>query len=123
MKIVALSAGVALMMAGFGLTGAAQARTETVKGHLIDVMCATKHQAEGAAYGATHDKKCLLMPGCVKSGYSVLTADKRILKLDEKGSAIALDLIKQTDREKDWKVAVTGTVANDTITVQSLTLE
>jgi hypothetical protein len=63
------------------------------------------------------------MAGCVKSGYSVLTADNRVLKLDEKGSAMALDLIKKTDREKDWKIAVTGTVANNTITVKSLALE
>jgi hypothetical protein len=100
----------------------AQAQTQTLKGHLVDVMCATKHAAE-ADYIANHDKKCLLMEGCVKSGYSLVTADGKVLKLDAKGSQQALDLIKKTERTSNWTVAVNGTVAGDTITVASIQLQ
>lgn len=123
MRLFALAGGVALVLAGLSQVGIAQAQNQTVRGHLLDVMCATKHAHEAAAYAPTHDKTCLLMDGCVKSGYSVLTADGKVLKMDQKGTAMALDLIKKTDREKDWKVTVTGAVSNDTITVTKLTLD
>jgi hypothetical protein len=101
----------------------ALAQSQTVRGHLVDVACATEHAKEGAAFGAKHDKKCLLMDACVKSGYSVLTAEGRMIKLDAKGSAMALELIKKTNRESDWRVAVAGNVSGDTITVSTLTLQ
>jgi hypothetical protein len=46
------------------------------------------------------------MDECVKSGYTLATADKKVLKLDAKGNQLALDLIKKTDRDKDSTVAV-----------------
>ena len=105
------------------LIAPALAQTQTVRGHLVDVVCATEHAKEGATFGAKHDKKCLLMDACVKSGYSVLTAEGRVIKLDAKGSAMALELIKKTNRESDWRVAVAGNMSGDTITVSTLTLQ
>ena len=106
-----------------GLIAPAWAQTQTIRGHLVDVACATEHAKEGAAFGAKHDKKCLLMDACVKSGYSVLTAEGRMIKLDAKGSATALELIKKTNRESDWRVTVAGNVSGDTITVSTLSLQ
>ncbi len=63
------------------------------------------------------------MEGCVKSGYSLVTAEGKVLKLDAKGSQLALDLIKKTDRESNWAVAVNGSVAGDTLTVSSIQLQ
>lgn len=123
MKLLAYVTGAALALTLVAGQGAAQSANQTITGHLVDVMCATKHASEGAAYGATHDKACLLMPGCVKSGYSVLTADNKVIKLDARGSEMALALIKKTDREKDWKVTASGTLAGDTMTVSSLALQ
>jgi hypothetical protein len=112
-----------LAVAGLAAGGAVQAQqAQTLKGHLVDVMCATKHASE-ADYIAKHDKKCLLMEGCVKSGYSLVTADGKVLKLDAKGSQQALDLIKRTERASNWTVAVNGTVSGDTITVASIQLQ
>lgn len=124
MKQMLSAAVVAFALVGLlQLPADAQAGTQTISGYLVDVMCGTAHASEGAAYGAKHDKACLLMDGCVKSGYSVLTADNRIVKLDPKGNEMALALIKGTARENDWRVSVSGTVANDTITVTSLRLQ
>jgi hypothetical protein len=121
--MVGIAAAV-LVIAGLavGRVVQAQAQTQKLRGHLVDVMCATKHAAE-ADYIANHDKKCLLMEGCVKSGYSLVTADGKVLKLDAKGSQQALDLIKKTERTSNWTVAVNGTVAGDTITVASIQLQ
>ena len=106
-----------------GLVLPAYAQMQTIRGHLVDVACATEHAKEGAAFGAKHDKMCLLMDACMKSGYSVVTADGRMIKLDARGSATALELIKKTNREADWRVTVAGNVSGDTITVSTLTLQ
>jgi hypothetical protein len=63
------------------------------------------------------------MDDCVKSGYALLTADNQVLKFDSKGSAMALDLVKKTEREKDWRVTVSGTLSNGAIAVSSLSLQ
>jgi hypothetical protein len=101
----------------------AQAVPQTVSGYLVDVMCSTKHASEGAAFGATHDKSCLLMEACVKSGYSIMTTDNRVLKFDPKGNETALALINRTNREGNWRINVTGTVTNDTIAVTNIVLQ
>jgi len=121
MRRLGVTAGM-LAVVGLAVGGAQAQQAQTVKGHLVDVMCATKHATE-ADYIAKHDKKCLLMEGCVKSGYSVVTADGKVLKLDAKGSQQAQDLIKRTERTSNWAVAVNGTVSGDTITVASIQLQ
>jgi hypothetical protein len=121
MRTLGIAAGM-LVVVGLAVGGATQAQTQTMKGHLVDVMCATKHATEGD-YIARHDKKCLLMEGCVKSGYSLVTAEVKVLKLDAKGTELALDLIKKTDRESNWTVAVNGSVSGDTIAVSSIQLQ
>ena len=60
------------------------------------------------------------MPDCVKSGYAVLTADKKLLKFDGKGNKEAAKLIKSTDRENDFHIKVTGEIKEDRIAVSSL---
>lgn len=120
MKVLAFAAGVGLIVIGLTIGGAAQA--QDLKGHLVDVACSSHHASE-AGYAENHDKKCLLMDGCVKSGYSLVTSDKKVLKFDAKGNEIALDLIKKTDRDKDWTIAVNGTVSGDTIAVSSIRVQ
>ncbi len=112
------AAAVAMMV----LVASGAAQGQQVKGTLMDVACSSHHGTE-AGYAEKHDKKCLLMDACVKSGYSVVTADKKILKFDARGNELALDLIKKTNREANWAVSVAGTVTGDTIAVSSLTLQ
>lgn len=115
-----LLAGAVLFCA---LSGSLAAQDEqTVHGYLVDAVCARNHATE-PGYGANHQKKCSLMDVCVKSGFSVITADQKVFKFDAKGSQQALNLIKATDKDKDWKVAVTGKVDGDTIAVTSIALE
>jgi hypothetical protein len=117
MKTFGLLTGAALLTTVLALTGVAQG--QTVNGTLMDIACSSHHATE-AGYTEKHDKKCLLMDACVKSGYSLVTADKKVLKFDAKGNQMALDLIKKTERENNWTVAVNGTVTGDTIAVTDI---
>jgi hypothetical protein len=106
-----------------GLSGILSGQdSQKISGYLVDSVCAGHHATE-PGYAANHNKKCNLMDGCVKSGYSVITADMKVLKLDSKGAEQALALINATDKDKDWKVVVTGKVEGDTIAVTSIALE
>jgi hypothetical protein len=119
MKVWTFSTAVVAIVAT--LAGAAAAETQTVNGTLMDAMCASMH-ATDMKFTGDHDKKCLLMDACVKSGYTVITADQKVLKFDARGNELAGDLIKKTNRDKNWMVAVTGNVSGDTIAVTSLKL-
>lgn len=120
MRMLAFAAVISLMVAGLSTAGAGQA--QELKGHLMDIACSSHHASE-AGYTESHDKKCLLMDACVKSGYSLVTADKKVLKFDAKGNEMAIDLIKKTDRDKNWTVAVNGTVSGDTIAVSNIRIQ
>jgi hypothetical protein len=118
---LAMSVGVVLAaILAFGAPRLAAA--DTIQGTLMDVACATGHDAESAESVAAHDKKCLLMAPCVRSGYAVVTSDLHVIKFDAKGNEEATKLINATDKMDDWKVTVMGTRSGDTIAVTSLSL-
>jgi hypothetical protein len=93
-----------------------------VKGYLVDLACAAEDgQADG--FGAKHTKGCLQMPDCVKSGYGVLTDDKKVIKFDNASDDKVKKFIADLKKEKDIKVTVTGTVSGDKITVTKIDLQ
>jgi hypothetical protein len=56
--------------------------TMTLKGEIIDNLCAGKQKPEDlAAFLKKHTKKCALKPACVASGYS-LYSDGKLSKFD-----------------------------------------
>lgn len=101
--------------------GAFAAETK-VQGYLVDIACADE-EGQKAGFGAKHTKDCLLMPECVKSGYGVLTDDKKVFKFDKAGNAQAKKFIDRLKKEKDIKVGVTGTVTGETMTVSKIELQ
>jgi hypothetical protein len=94
----------------------------TVKGHLVDLACAAE-DSQKAGFGASHTKDCLQMAECVKSGYGVLTEDKKVVRFDAAGNEQAKKLIAGLKKDKDIKVAVTGAVAGDNIAVNKIELQ
>ena len=95
---------------------------QKVHGYLVDAICAKNHAKE-AGYGANHTKKCSLMDVCARSGFSLITDDQKVFQFDAKGNEEALNLLKLTERDKDWKVVVTGKLEGQTIAVTSIALE
>jgi len=87
---------------------------ETWNGTLVDVMCKNKDLAN-------HTTQCAI--GCAKSGYGLVLADGKFLKFDENGNAKALAVLKATNKEKDLKATVTGTLDGETVQVESVELQ
>ena len=87
---------------------------ETWSGTLVDVMCKKQDLA-------SHTTKCAI--GCAKTGYGLVLSDGRFVKFDEAGNAKALAALKATNKEKDLKAKVTGSLDGDTVQVESVALE
>ena len=95
------------------LLGAALASAEVFSGTVVDVMCKGKDLS-------SHTRQCAL--DCAKSGFGLVQADGKFLKLDESGNAKTLSLLKKSSKDKDLKMKVTGTMDGDVIKVQAVEL-
>jgi hypothetical protein len=93
-----------------------------VKGYLVDLACAAE-DGQTPGFGAKHTKGCLQMPDCVKSGYGILTDDKKVIKFDNASDEKVKKFIADLKKEKDIKVTVTGAVNGDKITVTKIDLQ
>ncbi|MGH9596714.1 MAG: hypothetical protein ACRD3K_07950, partial [Edaphobacter sp.] len=99
MKILASVIALGLMAAP------ALAATQSFKDvPVVDVACSKKVAANPDA----HTKSCALV--CEKSGYGILTADKKFLKFDADGNAKVLAELKATDKTDHLRVNVKGDV-------------
>ena len=87
-------------------------KTVKVTGYVIDNMCAGMHGTEEEA--SHHPNACALMEACEKSGFAVVSGDKKY-KLDEQGNKLAADVLKSAKTKKGLKVDVEGTVEGDTL--------
>jgi hypothetical protein len=90
------------------------ALAETMTGTLVDVMCKDKDIAG-------HTKKCAM--GCAKSGFGLVTGEGKFVKFDEAGNAKALAALKATEKEKDLKAKVEGTMDGDVLQVTTIEIE
>jgi hypothetical protein len=93
-----------------------------VQGYLVDLACAAA-DGQRPDFGAKHSRGCLQMPDCVKSGYGLLTDDKKVIKFDAASNEKAKQFIADLQKKKDIKVNVTGTVSGDTIAVSKIELQ
>jgi hypothetical protein len=87
---------------------------ETWTGTLVDVMCKGKDLS-------SHPAKCAV--SCAKSGYGLVLSDGKFVKFDEGGNAKALAALKSTDKEKDLKAKVSGSLDGDMVRVSSIDLQ
>ena len=117
-------------LVAIGLAG--DTRQTTVQGVLIDKECSWKAETrvvpgprlEGGVLEAyTHPRLCALMPACQRSGYGVFTYDTyKFVPFDDTGNQKALALFKQSRKEDDFRVEVTGTMQGDVLKVASIKL-
>lgn len=94
----------------------------TVKGYLVDLACASE-EGQKPGFGAKHTKDCLEMDDCAKSGYGILTDDKKVIKFDQASNEQAKKFIADLKKTKDIRVNVTGAVKGDTIAVSKIVLQ
>jgi hypothetical protein len=93
-----------------------------VQGYLVDLAC-SREEGQKPGFGAKHSTMCLQMPECAKSGYGVLTDDKKVIKFDAASNAKAKQFIADLKKEKDIKVNVTGTVNGERMAVTKIELQ
>lgn len=104
------------------LAVSAFAADTTVKGYLVDLSCA-REEGQKPGFGAKHSKDCLEMDECAKSGYGVLTDDKKIITFDHASNQQAKKFIADLKKSKDIRVNVTGSLNGNTITVSKIELQ
>ncbi len=86
----------------------AQPAEMTMKGVIIDNMCAGAHKADITEFVKTHTKDCALMPQCVASGYSIVT-DGKVMKFDKASNAKIEEFLKKADSKLGVEVVVKKT--------------
>ncbi len=110
------------LLACFATNADTRGRKKTLKGWLVDISCATERKQE-SDLGRKHSRKCLTMTECAKSGYALLTPDKKVLRFDAAGNEAAKKLIVSASQERDFKIVVSGRVLEDQIAVTRLELQ
>ena len=112
----------------------APATPATIQGVLIDQQCSAKaetrmvpdpspHLEGGILWAYTHEKSCLLMPACRRSGYGVFAFEtNKFLPFDAVGNQKAIALIEASKKQDDMRVEVTGQIESGRIKVTSLRL-
>lgn len=93
-----------------------------VQGYLVDIACATE-EGQRPNFGIKHSKMCLQMPECVKSGYGLLTDDKKVIRFDAASNEKAKQFITELKKNNDIKVNVTGTINGDQMSVSKIELQ
>ena len=111
MKILA-----SLLMMGLVASPALAATKTFTDVSVIDVSCSKKVAADPDS----HTRDCALM--CEKSGFGILTADKKFLKFDAQGNAKITEELKASDKKDHLRVDVSGDVDGDTLKVTSVKL-
>ena len=69
----------------------------TLKGTIIDNMCAMSNMNKMSEFIKKHTKECALMPNCAASGYSIYTTDEKLISFDKPSSKKVMDFLKKKD--------------------------
>lgn len=86
-------------------TPAAPAASLTLKGDIIDNLCAGTQQPQDLAnFVKTHTKGCALMPNCIAAGYAIV-ADGKLYKFDKASSMKVEEFLKKADSKLQVVVA------------------
>ncbi len=86
-----------------GASVPAVATTSTVgavslKGDIIDNMCASAHKDDLANFVKTHTKQCVLTPACAQSGYSIF-ADGKLYRVSKESNAMIANFLKKDENK------------------------
>jgi hypothetical protein len=107
------------------------ADTQTYSGVMVDNLCISKGKgidgtdlSGDGAQPAKHSVRCLKMPPCTSSGFSIYVEKSSggfdIYKLDKMGNDLAAKLLKKTKKTDNYVVSVAGTLSGDVLTVDSI---
>lgn len=103
------------------LLAAAPMPADTVKGVLLDNVCAADFSGD---YSAAKElaKGCNLAEGGKKKGFAMVSEDGRMLKIDAKGNGLLMRALKYADKSEPFELEVEGKVKGDKVAVDQLRL-
>src|ERR1043166_4289673 len=113
---------VLMILSAFAGQVFAKGKKKTLDGYLVDISCVNDRSNELATLGMVHTKQCLEMGPCSRSGYALLTRDRKAIKFDSAGNQEASKLIAAADQKNDFRIKVSGRVDGDQIAVSELEL-
>ena len=89
----------------------------TLKGDVIDNICAGANKANLAEFVKTHTKECTLKPGCIDSGYSIF-ADGKLYAFDKDSNVKVGEFLKKADSK--LQVSITAKQVGDELSLVSI---
>ncbi|HEY3132752.1 MAG TPA: hypothetical protein VGL91_25095, partial [Acidobacteriota bacterium] len=98
----------------FGTLVLVDSANRNYSGTLMDKTCSSS--ASSPEKVAKHTKECALMESCVPDGYGIVV-DGKFIKFDENGDKLASQWLAKTDKLRDLKIEVTGTMKGDVLVV------
>src|SRR5689334_17589338 len=113
---------VIMILSTFVGQAAAKGKKKTLDGYLVDISCVNDRSNELATLGMVHTKQCLEMGPCSRSGYALLTRDRKVITFDAAGNQEASKLIAAADQKNDFRIKVSGRLDGDQMAVSQLTL-
>jgi hypothetical protein len=113
----AMSAAVLVLSLTVFAAAQGGAKSVTLTGNILDVACSAGNNTPEKA--ANHKKGCSLSERCLKSGLGVY-ADGKFTAFDEAGTAKAKEALEKTAKANGAKFKVTGKMAGDKLTVESI---
>lgn len=99
--------------------GAAPLPGDTVKGVLLDNICAADFSGDYAA-AKELSKGCDLAKGGKKKGFSIVSEDGQTLKLDTKGNDMLLRVLQYSDKTEQVEVEAEGKVKGAKMAVDQI---
>ena len=101
--------------------GAAPMAADTVKGVLLDNVCAAEFSGDYAA-AKEASKSCDLANDGKKKGFSIVCEDGKTLKLDTKGNDMLLRVLKYIEKTDQVEVEAEGKVKGEKMAVDQIRL-
>ena len=109
-----------MVLAILALSSVAPLASETVEGILIDNKSVGKVKTYDAA--KSHTRSAALAANAKKSGYSIITQDGTVVKLDGRGNILAVATLEASDKQKDLRVAADRDLGGGALTTKELRL-
>ena len=76
----------------------------TLKGYVIDNMCATSNKEKLGEFVKTHTKTCMLKASCLTSGYSIYS-DGKLSKFNKESNSKIQEFLKKEDSKSEVEIS------------------
>lgn len=111
-----------IVLAMLFVTVLCSAGATELQGVLADWKCTEKMVKEGQAKTLKRDSSCSLAKNPGRSGYGLITEEKKYYRLDKAGNDQARELLGNSHDKNNLRVLVRGDVSGNTVKVLSMSI-